>query len=389
MPRTASCALVALLLFASATSSRAAITPLDQFRAALEPVKKERAWGDSLLGLLNDVAAARRLTGTLEFGYSSQKAGARNLRDIAATANLERGTYPRRVNFNSGAAVQFRDDVLQEEVRGLLLAYEYHFHPNVETYGFVERFTNSYMGIDQRYELGAGLKYEWETGGLLPRATNWSAALRRIQRDPDEAKWVREAIAKKYPADAGRILDAVRTDPYLKPLIRKRHARVSLGFAVSAFNEIEDPFVESFVDSLAADTSNIRASSASAIKVALASQEHFRVALRPSVTLRFTDELSTTAMVYFKLPAEEPFEIDDHFDYRVESLLRATLKLAESADGDETVSITWETRDHFDNTPPRIPESRIATERAAFRRYRDPLAPRRHRSGVFKLSVKW
>ena len=192
----------------------------------------------------------------------------------------------------------------------------------------------------------------------------------------------------------GLVKSARRRTPRLvflriTPLIRKRHARVALGLAATVFNELEDAFVETFVDSLAADSITVRASSPATTRVGLVSRERLRLALRPSLEVRFSDQLSTKGHIYFKLPADEPFEIDDHLDYRVDALLSATLKLAENAEGDETVAITWESREAFDNLPPRIGDDRIAAERLALRRFRDAQAPRRHRSGMFKLSVKW
>ena len=75
-----------------------------------------------------------------------------------------KGFYPNKLDFNSGVNFLFLGNTISEDVTSLHLSYDRHLLPCLESFACINRSSNSYMGIKQRYEIGGGLKLEFEFG---------------------------------------------------------------------------------------------------------------------------------------------------------------------------------------------------------------------------------
>jgi hypothetical protein len=71
--------------------------------------------------------------------------------------NLRRGTYPGEFKFDAGLNVTLEGSALKQSVREILVAYDHWLTRWVEGFVFGSQFTDSYMRIDQRYEVGTGV----------------------------------------------------------------------------------------------------------------------------------------------------------------------------------------------------------------------------------------
>lgn len=108
----------------------------------------------------------------------------RSLVNVEARAN--RGIYPDELDFRFSSLVEVQDGGLKEYVSAMQLSYERYILPCLELFGFFERFSDTFLHLDQRYEVGLGMKFE---RNLLDRSQdvfiglgNHGAALGELHR---------------------------------------------------------------------------------------------------------------------------------------------------------------------------------------------------------------
>jgi hypothetical protein len=70
-----------------------------------------------------------------------------------------KGDFPTQLRVNLAAQVQFGDDAVEEDVTKINTTYEYYFEPWLGVFGYVERLTDDFLSIDQRYESGIGTRF--------------------------------------------------------------------------------------------------------------------------------------------------------------------------------------------------------------------------------------
>jgi hypothetical protein len=96
----------------------------------------------------------------------------RSLVNVDARAN--RGIYPDELDFRFSSLVEVQDGDFKEYVSAMQLSYERYILPSVELFGFFERFSDAFLHLDQRYEVGLGMKLE---RNLLDRSQDVFIAL--------------------------------------------------------------------------------------------------------------------------------------------------------------------------------------------------------------------
>ncbi len=84
--------------------------------------------------------------------------------NLTIGADYTKGFYPNEFNFKAGVFFLFNEGKLTEDMTTLHLSYERHFLPFLEAFVFVDRFSNSYLSIQHRYEMGGGAKFEFQWG---------------------------------------------------------------------------------------------------------------------------------------------------------------------------------------------------------------------------------
>lgn len=377
-------AIVVAFALCGASQVLAATDSLDLVKHAVsEAVKKEKPWGKPMAELLAEIKAQRDPTLKMTFGFSGDEAGARNLYQISGDFEAARGAYPRRFRFLTGTQLTYKNNTLEEQVRTILFNYDYHLRSALESYAFVERFTDTYMGIDDRYEIGGGLKLEWESIHLTRAGERLRNTLDSLQ-DPRK----RDLILADLDASVEGPLRQLGSDPYLRVAVRKRHTRVALGLAGTLMTELEKASVETLVDTLDATHTSVMSVGRTSTKVELPSETQLRAVVRPSIEVRPTSQLTLRGLVYVKYPLRNQRR-DDRLDYRVDGQVTSTLQLEPDEGGQEKVALVWEVRENYDNTPPSIPAEMQSTEVAKGLRFRRTTNEKKHMSTTFKISVAW
>lgn len=97
---------------------------------------------------------------TLGFSYDQAGPGNQNLVNINSKVSLSKKNYPSEFLLESTVDVTSQNGNLQENLADLAINYDYYLTPNVETFVFANRFSDKFMGIDQRYEVGGGVVLE-------------------------------------------------------------------------------------------------------------------------------------------------------------------------------------------------------------------------------------
>ena len=261
---------------------------------------------------------------TLAGNFTGDEAENKTTADLNNTLKITKGEYPRQFRFTIENRIRLRDRKLEDNVTAFLLNYDYYVHRFVEVYTFVERFSDNYMDIKQRFEIGLGAKLE------LTELLGMSFGL-------VDDKDIR--LIDSLPSPTSLTAEEESTLSHRKSTarisLRKRNARFSGSIAFSIFKELEQAEI------VAQDTT-------------LPTEERFRFVVRPSVELRVTENLRIGGYCYWKLPASKPRRENGKWDYRRDARIFATLELSQDKHGNDKVNLSVRYDTRFDSSPPSV-----------------------------------
>ncbi len=75
---------------------------------------------------------------------------------------IKKEQYPYEFRFSTSSSLQLQNGKLKENMTDFKINYDFYVFPFLECYLFVQKFSDSYMSIQQRYVLGTGFLVEWE-----------------------------------------------------------------------------------------------------------------------------------------------------------------------------------------------------------------------------------
>lgn len=402
--RVARLALFAMtsLLWISSESGAQSIGELERTFAPFEtellkaaPSSPFRDFWDGLAVLRQEDTRQRSMEGSIDLGFHGDQAGPDSLFTIDTGASLSRGTYPAELRFDTKLHIQVRDSEFQQDATRFRLNYDYHDTKYSEYYTFIERFSDNFMGIQQRYETGVGARYgayllqteNRRSDEVEPKLVALEGSSRQVRERLDSL--TKDAL-KDRVKPGGLDYDALqRTVESMRNTLRAEQAKLFLGVAFSASSELEQAKIEALVmaPSAAATTQPAKQT------FSLPAQHRYRLTIRPTVMARPTQRLKITVYPYFKLPLENPryvtVEGKDLVDYRVD--LDATIKwdLPANMTSNEKVALVFEVEDHFDNVPPRIRQEKIDAAAEAGTILTHTVAQRRHSAVSLSVSITW
>ncbi len=328
-------------------------------RAGEEPLKKRLAAGwKAWTEIRNDLQG---LAAGFAAGYMSDSSAEKSLDKLDISAGLGKGSYPNEFHFDMASSVQIKkakgkSDFI-ENVTTLRLNYDRHLFPFLQAYAFVERFSDSYLSIQQRYETGLGLKLETQFGLT-------AAGHERETIVEDFRQAVGSARAQGEDPEAPGMDVDDRQFREVLTAVRKKHAFIALGLAITALAEYERAELE-------LDDGSRR----------LLEPEHrSRVSIRPSLTLQPVEGLYFKGQIYFKLPLFGPteglaFDGSRRFDLRTDTFLILRYDLPKIPAWARRISFLIEYKRFTDRLPPYLEGIKAA-------------APD-HRSLSFKLGAEF
>jgi len=346
------------------TASLAALLAFGPMAAAFadqdEPLKKAivagwRMWRDLQVDM-------NTMTFSVGAGYIGDTSSGKALYKLDVNAGLAKGGYPNDFHFDMASYIQLKRTGSKtdyvENVTTLRVNYERNLFPMLKAYGFVERFTDTYLDIQQRYETGLGLKLEAEIGLTTigkKRLKELAEFHQAVNAGRERNVAVSDDVAQALTVDDAQF-DEMAT------AVKKKNAFLALGLACTVLSELERAELDMPDGS----------------KKTIDPQRRGRIAIRPGITWQPAEGVSLKWQTYFKLPAFGPTDAAAFngalvYDLRTDTFVTLRYDLPKSPAWARRVSLLVEYKDFKDRLPPYIPGVVVA--------------PADHSSIVFKIGV--
>lgn len=328
---------------------------------------------------------------SLSAGFIGDKAGEEGLYKVDAGVGITYNAYPHELRFNTALTAQLKNGKFQDDVTSLLINYDYYLKNWLEIYGFIERSSDSYLSIQQRFEIGGGIKFEINLlspkriGKLELKKYNPGAyeTFRKHIKDGSKSLEDKEFFIEQIDGlenEGTRIIET----------LKKKYAYLSLGMAITLFYEIEKAEIETYADDIIEENGTVTIKKATqTTKFAIDGENRLRIVLRPSIIIRPCENLSIEGMHYIKYPLGSPTIVEGRHDYRTDSHVQVKLTLPNASNWAKEVSLILGYYLYYDNIPPRISQSIIDENLAAQKSLRKTVATDTHERFVFSLAIKF
>lgn len=332
----------------------------------------------------------RPLNLSVHVAFDGNKAGEEDLYKLGLKTEMNYDTFPRAFRFQAGINVQLKNSKFQENVTTMLVNYDYHVFPWLETYGFVERFSDSYLSIQQRYEIGGGIKFELDL--LTPEWKKKSKIYKYASAAFDDFE--SHIHDDNKIADKKLLLNQLNTlkleGTRITETLKKKYAWLSLGMAVTLFSEIEHTEIETYIDDIVQENGlNVVREKQNTEKFTIDNKQRFRIVLRPSIVIRPWNYLTLEVMHYLKLPLGSPTKIGGQLDYRTDSSACIKLVLPVAPNWTKEVSLNFGYHRSYNNIPAQIPQSTIDDYLALQKSLRKTVAEKTHEQFILSLAIKF
>jgi hypothetical protein len=281
---------------------------------------------------------------------------------------------------------------VQEDVTSLKISYDYHTTNNVQYFAFAERFSDNFLSIQQRYEIGFGARVGFDVG----RAGNWQESDRHFANVRQNLPAIRAAAASLPRASlarlqAGRVLDPMRVDAALDNLeymVRNEQTKLFVGLAASVFAEIENAALDVLSAALADTAPGVKT------RIDLDGTHRYRLNIRPTLRVRPSRQIVLRVYPYWKLPLDGDRHVtlpngERRFDYRRDVLSEMTWTIRPEDTGVEAVEFVFTFNHFFDNAPPAVPAPFLDEAASAGRSFDRLVAEERHRFISMALRIRW
>ncbi len=388
---------VAILLLAAcaaAVPATSAAQAIADFERKLLPYQTgtlgslDQKFWQALSFLRAEEERQRALKADIMFGLSGDEAGARSLFKLNTGISLSRGVFPSELTVVSRFLMQVRDNVLQEEVTSLAISYDYHTTTMFEYFAFAERFTDTFLGIQSRYEIGFGGRVGVDLGFVGPRRVDDAIAV--IEPHLGPAQTALAGVRRAGDAPGPDFAAFQRAAHNLDHIAHDNQARLFIGVAASVFAELER---SEFEATTIPATGSVGAADQIRSKVLLDSEHRYRLSIRPTLKFRPSQQVAITVFPYFKLPLDGKRHVNTprgrRLDYRRDVLSDMTWSIRQDQTGLENVDVIFTFNHFFDNVPPALPQSLINTAAAAGRKYVATEAERSHKLVALTLRLRW
>lgn len=355
-------------------------------RGSLAPLPA--SFWESLALLRSEEDKQNALKADIQFGLSGDEAGEKSLYKLNTGISLTRGNFPSELTVQSKLGLQLRDGVLQEDVTSLLITYDYHATNTLEYFAFAERFTDNFLSIQQRYEIGFGARLAAKMGSIGD-AVPVTRGIDGVNTGFTAIRSVGAASASDVPLSASDLERFDKSVGNLRRAMLDKDAKLTIGLAASLFAEIERADLD-VVSVPAAGTATDSIKS----RVSLRSEQRYRLSVRPTLRWRLTRDVKVQFFPYFKLPLDAPRRVtttngDERLDYRRDIFTELTWSVPQAQTGLENVEFALTYNHYFDNLPPSLTAATIAAELARGRVFSATEAEGSHRVVVLSLRLRW
>jgi hypothetical protein len=102
-----------------------------------------------------------RVQASIDFSFKGDRAPETRTADLSLGMNISKGAYPVEVKAKTRTTFKDRDGDTTEDVSEAAFSLDYFPRHDLQIFALGERFTDSFLSIDTRWEAGAGIEYEW------------------------------------------------------------------------------------------------------------------------------------------------------------------------------------------------------------------------------------
>lgn len=360
------CFVVAIIQTSSAQSSR--LSRLIQFQDKIQGIdptnlSEHKDTVTKFLAVFKEVRnyelGNRDLKGTVNFGFNGNQSSSSKLfnnnnnsiYNIIGGLSLSRGTYPSQLEISTQLNVSLVNGKLTENLSNINISYDRHFSDQaglaLESYSFLNRRTDIFLGVTQRYEIGGGviiaswsrkihdLKVAEKIENLENKFSNIKVESGVLTSCLNDCIKLGENIKE---ADVELI---VKSQEKIQNSIIKQNSPMRIGMLVGLFVETEKTM---FSDSLLVDNSKVFRT------VDFDPTVRLRWEIRPTLDFRIMrNAVSVKIRPYFKFPMPwdwtKTIGNKDVFDFRMDFPMIVNIKV------NEEFSINLSHTIFYDHTP--------------------------------------
>jgi len=338
---------------------------------------------------------------SVEAGYNGDICSHDQRQLINLSTSINKEIYPIAFRFKAGTVFSSKGNQSQDQVTTFLVNLDYNVEPWLKTYGFVERFTDTFMNIKERYETGVGVKFELD---ILDPAKETNKTNVKLGEDKEfiennlliEIELLKGALScaetqqcmKEAGIDVktiGEFLESVKDEAdKLKHACKKQRTKINLGLAITAMSEMEQ------AADLISDVLDIKTKQKiDTLNYFFNPTQRYRIVFRPSILYKINDYLSLYYYTYFKEPLGRPVYDNGKRDWRSDSLFDAKIDLLKNTSWGGEASVILEYQRSYDNAPPHISSQKINELIGIGETINRTSADKRHDIILIKIGVKF
>lgn len=319
---------------------------------------------------------------SIETGFNGDTAGDSSIYNLAIGAVLDYTSYPNEFRFQASSKVQSQDKKMNENVTNLLVNYDHYILPWLEIYGFAQRFSDTYMSIQQRYDIGTGFKLECN----LPASRQAKDKISEYDSICQSLEDFGKAKLRSLGTDEDRkklddnIRDLVQIAKKYKESYKKKYTSMELSLAFSIFAGMEQADLEVMVPEKVNDEIIMNTK-----KISLEADQRLMFSVRPKVIFRPLEHVTFRGYIYIKYPMNGVLYVNGRRDLRKDLYASLEVGMPESSKWVNKLSFIIEYQWHYDSVPPSIQGDDLIVYNLT-----EPVfAKDTHQEFVFKLAIKF
>jgi len=137
------------------------------------------------------------LNGTVGVSFNSDFSENIENTRIGTNFEIDKGVFPIEADFSASFQTIFQENLVQQRVSDIDVSIDYHpfkKSPVFETYAYANRYADSFLGFDQRFEVGSGFIFNWYTGKFTDKGKDNEELLDKIDFDQKKKTEYNEAL---------------------------------------------------------------------------------------------------------------------------------------------------------------------------------------------------
>ena len=285
-----------------------------------------------------------RLRGRASFGFLGNSNSESEIYRINGGIHIESGSFPQDFEFSTLLNIQIDNGQLQENLSNLRISYD-RFLKNkrdpfrYEGYSFINRRSDQFMGISQRYELGAGIITAFWKKKLHDRSqARYDKYHREVIQWRAKGPNAVDVTVRGYPSYTWTGIDSSAFETLhdsrerIANTIIKKRSPLRLGLLIGVFYEVE---------SASASDELLTAGGPEMFTRNFEVTNRFRWEIRPSVNWRLSEDVYFKVAPFFKFPFPHEWKTQVGDEMLIDARLDLFADLIFSLQDNFTLSIDY------------------------------------------------